>query len=263
MVTSTSRALEAQGKGDVAKLILNAQHFEVDWDIFKAAARFVLELIREDEVFFDSIALPPAPVCTIRIGQENTLLLAMNEADRVEMIQLTTDGFAARRYAWRCGTNECDIQSYFEENGEETQFVQGGIGLTLPMMLTLINSPKLVEFSSNGKRQERRAAFRADRFAVDAWHKVTWKTAAGKVHQTDTRNGDSSSKSLHYRRGHLRTAQPHFTNAFTTKLTETGWGQWIDGRWVGDPSLGIKKAVHSPKLDQAGLAKFIKTQNKK
>jgi len=263
LVTTIARELDRQGKGNVADMLLKAQHFEIDMDIFKAAARFVIDTIREGECFIDSIALPPASICTIRIGEEPSLYLARAESDRVELLQLTEGGVVARRYAWRCGTNELQSRSYFEPNSDEVAFTQHGISLTLPMMLTLINSPKLVEFEGNGQRQERRAAFRASNIAVNAWHRVTWRTAAGNASSSDGTNAEGPKKPLHYRRGHLRTAQEHYTRVFSTKLTSSGWGQWIDGQWVGHPSLGIKRSIHSPKLDEAGLSKFIDVQKTK
>lgn len=263
LVTTIARELEQQGKGHVADMLVNAQHFEIDMEIFKAAARFVIDTIREGECFIDSIALPPASICTLRMGQESSLLLARAEGDRVELLQLTEGGVVARRYAWRCGTNELHSQSYFEPNTDEVAFVQGGISLTLPMMLTLINSPKLIEIEGTGQRQERRAAFRTSNIAVNAWHRVTWRTAAGNTNRSDGHDTEGPKKPLHYRRGHLRTAQDHYAGAFSTKLTSTGWGQWIDGRWVGHPSLGIKRAIHSPKLDESGLSKFIEVQKSK
>ncbi|MDO6477988.1 hypothetical protein Q4578_11170 [Shimia thalassica] len=259
LVTSLARSLKQNGYDHIARALHSAQHFEIDIEIFKAAARFTIEMFREDECFVDSIALPPAEICTLRIGKEPTLYLARKADDRVELIQLAEGGHAVRRYAWRCGTNEVSAQSFFEANTDDVQFVQGGLALTLPMMLTLINSPKLVEICGNGLRQERRQASRSTRIAVDAWHKVSWRTAA-RYSRSSEPAFDGPKKPLHYRRGHLRKALEHHSKAFPTKLTETGWGQWIDGQWVGHPSLGIKRSKYSPKLDQQGLQRFVEAQ---
>ncbi len=167
----------------------------------------------------------------------------------------------ARRYAWRCGSNEFEVQSNVERLSGDNWFTQHGIALVLPLMLTLVNAPKLVETGIFGSRQERRAAFRTSSIAVDAWHKVSWRTAAGKKHTTGGESSDGLKKPLHYRRGHLRTAEKHYTGAFATKLTSTGWGQWIDGRWLGDPALGIKKSQFAPKFDPAGFKKFVDVQS--
>ncbi len=57
---------------------------------------------------------------------------------------------------------------------------------------------------------------------VDAWYKVKWRTAAGRQLPTLASDEPGPKKPLHYRRGHVCTAQSHFDGAFETGLTDTG-----------------------------------------
>lgn len=258
LVTTISETLENQGRVTEAQFLQSAQHFEIDREIFRAAIGFNLENTRDGEVFIDSVAKPPAQNCTLRIEGENSIFTAQYKNDQVLLNQVNLQGIPLRSFRWRCGSNDAHCKSAYEDHSEENEFVLYHLLLTLPLTLVLINAPKLVEIETNRSRQERRAAHRSAKIAVDAWHKVSWKTAAGRQHdQTASETEDTGPKiPLHYRRGHLRTAQEHFDGAFATNLTKTGWGQFIDGCWVGCPSLGIKKSKFEPKFDADGFAKF-------
>lgn len=257
LVTAVMNALKQAGDSCTAAELDKAQHFEVDYGIYIAAGRFVWELTEGSELFVDSIAVPPANPATFRLGDENSIFLMRSAGQVVIVTQIGANGAIYREFRWQPGTNRINTRSTFEPQTEEVQFQLHLTALSLSMMLSLINSPKLVELTGRGQRQERRAANKSLRLPVKAWYKVVWRTAAGrKVAATD--NDEYGAKMpLHYRRGHLRTAQSHFAAAFETTLTDTGWAQWIDGRWVGNPAFGVKKAVHAPVLDRHGLADFM------
>ena len=63
----------------------------------------------------------------------------------------------------------------------------------------------------------------------------------------------------HFRRGHWRRAQPHYEGATQRPDAirpedRARWWQWIEGRYVGDHTLGIKKSYHAPKMSTGRLA---------
>lgn len=257
LVTAVINALRHAGDVRTAAALSEAQHFEVDHEIYIAAGRFVWELTEGSEFFVDSIAIPPANPATFRLGDENSIFLMRSAGQAVTITQIGANGATYREFRWQAGTNSIDTRSMFEAQTEEVQFQLHLTALSLSMMLSLINSPKLVELTGGGQRQERRAANRSLKLPVNAWHKVVWRTAAGRRVAATDNDEDGTKMPLHYRRGHVRTAQSHFAAAFETTLTDTGWAQWIDGRWVGNPAFGIKKAVHAPVLDRHGLADFM------
>lgn len=257
LVTAVMSALKHAGDALTAADLGEAQHFEVDREIYIAAGRFVWELTEGSEFFVDSIAIPPANPATFRLGDENSIFLMISAGQVVIVTHIGANGAIYREFHWQPGTNRIDTRSTFEPQTEEVRFQLHLTALSLSMMLTLINSPKLVELTGGGQRQERRAANRSLRLPVNAWHKVVWRTAAGRKFAATDNDEHGAKIPLHYRRGHVRTAQSHFAAAFETTLTDTGWAQWIDGRWVGNPAFGVKKAVHAPTLDRHGLADFM------
>lgn len=263
LVTSIINSLKLSGNNQTAKLFVAAQHFEIDLEIYIAAGRFIWEMADGGEFFVDSISRPPANPAAFRLGDENSIYFMQTDGVTVQVDQVGLDGQCYRRFGWRLGTNKIDSRSYFETPSEQVDVQLHLTALSLSMMLSLINSPKLVEVLGGGQRQERRAADRSHSLPVDAWHKITWRTAAGR-NVEDPGPADTTTKMpLHYRRGHVRTAQGHFAGAFETGLTETGWAQWIDGQWVGHPAFGIKQSIHSPKLDQEGLMNFMNRKKQK
>jgi hypothetical protein len=258
LVKTIVENLRRVGDRGVAEHLSKAQHFEIDLDLYIAAGKFVWELFQDSEFFIDSIARPPSNPATFRLGEEATVFFMRTQGPVVVVEQLGADGATYRRFRWEPGTNKMEAHSTFEQETDEILFRLILTGLTLGMMLSLINSPKLVDVSRSSPRQERREASRTFNLPVDAWHRVSWRTAAGRDVSASGSEEPGSKKPLHYRRGHVRTAQSHFHGAFATSLTETGWGQWIDGQWVGHPAFGIKKSIHTPTLDRKGLSEFMK-----
>lgn len=119
-------------------------------------------------------------------------------------------------------------------------------------VLSIINQPALVRTERLLTRQQRRAQARGGAKAADAWHRVTWdigKETTAKI----SRDPDFHNVPLHWRRGHWRRAQKHYSGAVqrTDALRpedRLGWWQWINGTWVGHPAFGIKRSVHAPRL---------------
>lgn len=255
--------LQSSDDQGLRELLASAQHIELAPEIYKAAGMFQWQLAENTELFVDSTSLPPANITTLRIGEENSVFL-LHKANKVVTADLVgADGRIYRQFGWQPGTNRIWVHSLFEMKTEETELKLHWTALTLAMTLSLINSPKLVELSPSGTRQQRRAAQRLVNLPVDAWHKVTWRTAVGTKRNVakgsaEDRDAGSVRQPLHFRRGHLRTAEKHYQGAFQTVYTSTGWGQWIDGAWAGNPAYGIKKSIFSPRLDQRGFSAFIK-----
>lgn len=258
LVKKIVESLPRLGLPEVAGKIASAQHFDIDPAIYEAAGKFAYQTFESSEFFVDSIAVPPAVPATFRIGDEPSLYAMSYDGSIVTVDQVSVTGATYRQFVWKPGTNHIDARSSFERPTDERVFTLHLTAATLGMMLSLLNSPSLVETSRGGLRQERRAANRSHRLPVDAWHCVRWRIAASSKVE-DAEDGDTGSrKPLHYRRGHVRKAQSHHLNAFTTELTESGWGQWIDGQWVGHPAFGIKKSIHTPSLDEDGFAEFVR-----
>ena len=215
-------------------------------------------MFRDNEFLVDSVAIPPANPASIRVGNDPSLYAMRHDGGVVTVDQIWVNGATYRQFSWQPGSNKISARSSFEPETDETIFQLHLTAATLGMMLTLMNSPSLVESNTNGQRQERRAANRLLQLPVDAWYRVRWRTAADNGIKQSTGDDTGARMPLHYRRGHVRKAQPHFSRAFETDLTGTGWGQWIDGIWVGHPAFGIKKSIFSPILDEAGLAEFAR-----
>ncbi|CUH82664.1 hypothetical protein [Tropicibacter naphthalenivorans] len=246
------------GFPQVAEALSRAQHFDIDFDIYVAAGRFAYQMFMDHEFFVDSIAIPPSSPATFRLGDEPSLYVMVYDGKIVRVDQMAVNGATYRQFIWEPGSNRINAGSTVDSKTDEGIFTTHLAAATLGMMLSLLNSPSLVETSPNGHRQERRAANRTHQLPVNAWHRVRWRTAAGRDVERTESEDTGTRKPLHYRRGHVRKAQPHHTGAFATELTDTGWGQWIDGQWVGHPAFGIKKSIHAPTLDEKGLAEFIR-----
>lgn len=246
------------GFPEAANGLARAQHFEIDYDIYFAAGQFAFQTFLDHEFFVDNIAIPPSAVATFRLGEEPSLYVMVYDGKIVRVDQMAVDGATYRKITWEPGSNRIEAGSTIDPQTDEGIFRTHLAAATLGMMLSLLNSPTLVETGPSGQRQERRAANRTHQLPVDAWHRVRWRTAASREVEGSKGDDTGPQMPLHYRRGHVRKAQPHHVGAFATELTDTGWGQWIDGHWAGHPAFGIKKSLHSPTLDPKGLAEFIR-----
>lgn len=239
-----------------------SQHFDVPNPLYRTALAVTLALVKEEKQYIDEVAIPPANPATLRFGDDNVLHLVTSHDEQVYVFQFDEYGNTLRLFSWRPGTDCFEGRSLVEPPNEQTEFVAMTTALGLAMLLTLLNCPKLVVTEPGGTRQQRRAIARQYSIPAQAWHRVRWKTAVGPARSASSNSTGEFGKPLHYRRGHIRAAQAHYERAFQTTLTETGWAQWINGMWVGDPAFGVKTSIHPPVLDEQGVKAFISRQAK-
>lgn len=244
---------------DWAKKLDAAQHFAIDNGIAQAAWDARL-LFAKDALWEppSGIHLPSASM-TLEIDMLSAfpsprlVWLETLESGDVLLATLQKDHFPklVAKVDFKDGTTSL----------HETALGQGEEDLTVlvGMVLSLIGQPRLVKVAPNGTRQQRRADKRGMGQSLDAWHRCSWNIGEDVIAKL-SRDPGFHKLPLHYRRGHHRRAESHWTGAYQMPDAmnpdlRDKWFQWIPGDWVGHPAFGVKQHVYSPQLSRELLVK--------
>lgn len=262
--------------------LVHAQHFEIAneiWDVCRELEEEAFDTLPEEEITSEqgtvvvrsgypdqpSFHRLPAPAMTLLIpdasGDPALLLLEEDKSPMtipsrwVEVTMIAPNGTGKSAPLGRIGSGkDPEIDEWIlDAEGPEKNFGRFHILLdTLPYLLALINTPRMVSKSPSAPRADRKRAHRGEGFAVDAWHRVTWDLSKETVAKVSC-DPSFHKVALHWRRGHFRRAEKHYKGAIQRSdllrpEDKDSWWQWIEGQWVGHPAFGIRRSSHAPQL---------------
>jgi hypothetical protein len=253
----------------ICAMMEEAQHIEVEWDIWNYAADLAVEHSLSDRGHPGGTHAPDGArlfadmlVVTIPaerpVGHLNTICkMFYREGETILSLMLAPYGrhFPKIRKSYMLcsgytpGKQGFVISDLHYVGASQEVMIQEA--LQDAFLMSVLNHDRFVRRSpAAGSRQARRSTERALGFAPAGWYRVTWnigEDVKAKVADSDP----DSARPLHFCRAHWRQAIEGQPKAIA-RNDAPGWWCWVKECWRGHPAFGIKLHHYTPKLRDEG-----------